>query len=129
MLDPRLENDSEYICHLASGQLRMIKDGENEWFILVPEKENCYEIIDLNEQEQSKLLQDINLVSHVLKKYTSLDKLNIGALGNMVKQLHVHIIARYETDRAWPGAIWGTQSEKIFDASSVEVWRQRINNA
>lgn len=129
MIDSRLENDSIYICHLESGQLRMIKDGDNEWFILVPEKENCFEIIDLDEVEQHKLLRDINLVSKQLKEYTKLDKINVAALGNVVKQLHIHIIARYESDRAWPGAIWGTQSTKDFDASVVDVWKQRINNA
>ena len=129
MLDTRLEKDSEFVCDLSSGQLRMIKDGDNEWFILVPSKAECFEIIDLDESEQKLLLKDINLVSRQLKEHTSLDKLNIGALGNMVKQLHVHIIARYETDRAWPGAIWGTQSTKDFDASIVDVWRQRFNNA
>lgn len=129
MLDPRLVADSLFVMNLEAAQLRMLKDGENEWFLIIPSKQNCVEIIDLTESEQIVLMRNVNLISKVIKTYTKCDKLNVATLGNMVKQLHVHVIARYESDRAWPNAIWGTQSNKKFDAENVEVWKQRFNNA
>lgn len=128
-LDKRLEQDSVYIGELKSGQLRMIRDGENEWFLIIPAGGKFKEILDLNQEQQHNLMHDINLVSKLVKEHTQCDKLNVAALGNMVPQLHIHVIARYQHDRAWPGPIWGTQASKAFDASVVEVWSERFNNA
>lgn len=129
MLDRRLENDSLHVMDLKSGQLRMIKDGANEWFLIIPSHPNSEELIDLPLEEHTKLMHDIRFVSEIVKKETSCDKLNVAALGNQVKQLHIHIIARYESDRAWPNPLWGSQSPVDFDAKNVDVWKERFNNA
>lgn len=85
----------------------LMNDSQYPWFILVPRKAGLKEIIDLSEQDQIIFLQESAKLSHLLRTVFKPDKLNVAALGNMVAQLHVHHIARFETDAAWPAPIWG----------------------
>lgn len=114
-LDPRLIADSIEICNLQLSKVILKNDKSNPWFLLVPQRSNVSEIIDLNAEEQSILMEEIAIVSEFLKEYYRPTKLNVGSLGNMVRQLHVHVIARYENDRAWPNPIWNTPAELTFD--------------
>lgn len=125
-LSSRIKNDSVLIKDLELCQLRLIKDGDLDWFLLIPKRANIYEIYELDQSDQLILLKEINLVSKRLVDIKSPDKLNIGAIGNMVPQLHVHIIARYKVDRAWPSPIWGTSSIEEFDESNVSFWKSKI---
>lgn len=84
-----------------------MNDQRFPWLILVPQQPNLIEIIDLDEASQLQLMEEISLISREMKQIFSPDKLNIAALGNMVSQLHIHIIARYKNDEAWPNPIWG----------------------
>lgn len=84
-----------------------MNDSQYPWFILVPRKAGATEIIDLSAQEQIQLTQESAKLSHLLQSVFSPDKLNIAALGNMVAQLHIHHIARFKTDCAWPNPVWG----------------------
>lgn len=94
----------------------MLPDSENPWCVLVPPVADRSELHQLSEAQQQLLLKDINRVSATLEIEFKPDKLNIGALGNIVPQLHIHIICRYQTDRAWPNPIWGTKtgSDKVI---------------
>jgi diadenosine tetraphosphate (Ap4A) HIT family hydrolase len=121
-LDPRLENDSKLIRKLNVSQLRIMNDGEVPWFILIPELNDCNELTELDMDDQIKLLEEINFVSDVIKENCKVDKLNIASIGNVVSQLHIHIIGRYNTDRAWPGTIWGTKGQKELDEISFAKW-------
>jgi diadenosine tetraphosphate (Ap4A) HIT family hydrolase len=118
---------SELICELGLSQLRLMKDGDNTWFLLIPMRENIVELIDLVKADQLLLWDEVEQVSKLIKEHTAFDKINIGTLGNMVPQLHMHIIARLKTDRAWPGAIWGTQAKNDFDPAQVALWKKRIS--
>src|SRR5262249_12578949 len=85
------------------------------WLILVPRHPSAVEIIDLSDQEQELLMDEIALLSHVLKDATACDKLNVAAIGNVVSQLHVHIVARRIGDAAWPKPVWGAAPARPYD--------------
>ncbi|NBO85246.1 MAG: HIT domain-containing protein [Alphaproteobacteria bacterium] len=106
-LDPRLENDSALIENLPLCQLRKIYCDDVPWFLLVPRVQNISEITHLSPAQQIQLMSEIADVSARIQKEYTPDKMNIAALGNVVAQLHVHIIGRYHTDAAWPKPIWG----------------------
>ncbi len=113
--------DSEYITTLKLSELRLIKDGDLDWFVLIPLKEGKKDWSDLEMDDQFELCREISLVSDKLG-IAKADKINVASLGNMVAQLHVHVLARYKNDRAWPGAIWGSKAKSDFDQSKVEFW-------
>lgn len=119
-IDARLQEDSIHLTDLSLCRVFLKKDAENPWLVLVPLRENKKEIIDLEITDQNLLLEEIRTCSLALKKIFSPDKLNVAVLGNIVPQLHVHIIARYQRDRAWPNPIWGTSSKQEWDSSKVE---------
>jgi diadenosine tetraphosphate (Ap4A) HIT family hydrolase len=119
-VDPVIEQNSIFIRNLQLSALYLKNDKENPWFVLVPRKVKAVEIIDLNHEEQTLLMEEISLVSEFLKSHYRPYKLNVGSLGNIVQQLHIHVIGRYTTDRAWPGPIWGTPTTQEFDQIELE---------
>jgi diadenosine tetraphosphate (Ap4A) HIT family hydrolase len=123
ILHPQLEKDSVLVTELVLCSVRLINDANYPWLILVPRIANISDIIDLNAGQQQMLWQESALVSRVLKYLFTPDKLNIAALGNMVPQLHLHHIARYQNDVSWPKPIWGQVPSKVY---SGEQLMQRI---
>ncbi len=108
-LHERLEKDLIEIKNLELSKLMILPDKEVPWIILVPKRSDIKEWHELDYEDQKILLKEINLISNFLSEHFSPDKINVASLGNMVPQLHVHIIGRYKNDRAWPGAIWGVE--------------------
>jgi diadenosine tetraphosphate (Ap4A) HIT family hydrolase len=106
-IDPRLAAESFSLGELALCEVLLFDDARFPWVILVPKKPDATEIIDLEKEEQPVLMQEIAITSAALKRITGCHKLNVAALGNQVRQLHVHVIARFETDAAWAGPVWG----------------------
>lgn len=106
-LDPRLAADTLPLLDLPLSTVLMMHTADHPWLILVPRRPDLREIIDLVPEERHCLLDEIARVSEVLKAETGADKLNVGALGNVVAQLHVHVIARFVGDPAWPSPVWG----------------------
>ena len=106
-LDPRLAADTHAIGALPFSELLLMDDARFPWVILVPRIAGARELIDLDEGDQRLLLGEIDRVARVLEAMLHPDKLNIAALGNVVPQLHVHVIARFTTDAAWPNPVWG----------------------
>jgi diadenosine tetraphosphate (Ap4A) HIT family hydrolase len=106
-LHPQLEKDTIAIGDLPLSRVLVIKDANYPWLLLVPRRPAVVEIIDLDEVEQAQLMTEIARVGRALKAVTQCDKLNIAALGNVVPQLHVHIIARFRNDAIWPKVVWG----------------------
>ena len=127
-LHPQLEKDSILLGKLSLCQVRLLADSDHPWVLLVPVKENIKEIHELTEDEQVTLIKEISKVSKAFEVLFNPDKINVGALGNMVPQLHVHIICRFQGDRSWPGAIWGTErsqdEEKI--KSQIELLKNTL---
>ena len=119
-LHPQLKTDTIDIGDLPLCRVLVIKDANYPWLLLVPRREGAVEIIDLTEIEQAQLMTEISRVARALKEVTRCDKLNIAALGNVVPQLHVHVIARRTSDAAWPRPVWGAVPPLSHDAEEVQ---------
>ncbi|CCD94574.1 conserved hypothetical protein, Histidine triad (HIT)hydrolase domain [Bradyrhizobium sp. ORS 375] len=119
-LHPQLAKDTINIGDLPLSRVLVIKDANYPWLLLVPRREGAVEIIDLDEVAQAQLMTEITRVSRAIKEITKCDKLNVAALGNMVPQLHIHIIARRTSDVAWPRPVWGVAPPVPHDAQEVE---------
>lgn len=106
-LHPQLVKDTLVVGELGLCCLRLMNDASYPWLVLVPRVADVRELVDLDEAQQLVLMRDIAAVSRALQACFLPDKLNVAALGNMVPQLHVHVIARYASDAAWPAPVWG----------------------
>ncbi|CAM5572132.1 diadenosine tetraphosphate (Ap4A) HIT family hydrolase [Aquamicrobium terrae] len=106
-LDARLEADSEHLVWLGLCELRIMNDSRWPWLILVPQRPDVEELHELKPLDQAMLTFEIDIAAKALKKATGCSKINIGALGNIVRQLHIHVVARSEGDAGWPGPVWG----------------------
>lgn len=106
-LDPKLEADTEPVHSLPLSDLRLMNDARFAWLIMVPRRANMADLVDLDPTDRAQLIEEIAFVSSALKAVTGCDKLNVANLGNAVRQLHIHVIARFTTDQAWPGPVWG----------------------
>ena len=129
-LDARLAADSLFVADGPLSQVRLMDDARWPWLVLVPRVQGASEWIDLDGNQQRLLLAEVNLVSRLLREEPGVGKLNLGALGNIVRQLHVHLIGRHEGDAAWPGPVWGSGPMRRFGADErearVAAWRQRL---
>lgn len=132
-LDGRLEADSHFIADGPLSQLRLMDDVRFPWLVLVPRLPDASEWLDLGGDSQRLLLVELNLAGRLLRATGRCDKLNIGALGNIVRQLHVHVIARVEGDAAWPGPVWGSGRPLRFApnalAERLTVLREAIRRS
>jgi diadenosine tetraphosphate (Ap4A) HIT family hydrolase len=106
-LDPRLAADSLLVAEGPLSQLRLMDDARFAWLVLVPRVADASEWVDLDAEGQHLLLAEVGRAAQLLRATGACHKLNIGALGNVVRQLHVHVVARNEGDAAWPGPVWG----------------------
>ena len=119
-LDSRLHNDTFFVCDLSLCRVLLMNDRQFPWLILVPMKNDIAEIIDLTEKEQITLLKESALASKAMMNLFSPLKLNVAALGNVVRQLHVHHVARFDTDCAWPKPVWGNQPTVAYETSDAQ---------
>ena len=106
-LDSRLDADTIPVGDLALSSVLLLNDARFPWFVLVPRVEGVSEITDLSEEQSAQLMQEIRIATRVMLELSKPDKVNVGALGNIVTQLHVHVIGRFRSDPAWPGPVWG----------------------
>jgi diadenosine tetraphosphate (Ap4A) HIT family hydrolase len=116
-LDPRLTADSHVIGDLELSRVLLMDDARFPWLILVPRRAGLRELIDLPRDDQHALLDEIDRCARVLQVLERPDKLNIAALGNIVAQLHVHVIARRGDDAAWPRPAWGVGERRAYPAA------------
>jgi len=106
ILDLRLAVDSAPISTLPLCDVRLMNDARFPWLIMVPQRLGMADLIDLDPADRAVLIEEIALVSRALKAVTECHKLNVATLGNAVRQLHVHVIARFADDVAWPQPVW-----------------------
>jgi diadenosine tetraphosphate (Ap4A) HIT family hydrolase len=125
-LDARLARDTELVAKLGLCQLRLMKDSRWPWFMLVPQRNSVSEIFDLTPLDQTLLTFEANMVAAALKQATGAEKVNVAAIGNIVRQLHVHIVARSEGDPNWPGPIWGFGQSQPYDEAQQQDLIQRL---
>jgi diadenosine tetraphosphate (Ap4A) HIT family hydrolase len=126
-LDPRLAADSVFIADGPLSQVRLMDDARFPWLLLVPRLADASEWIELDGAQQRLLLAEVNQVGQLLRTRPGVEKLNIGALGNIVRQLHVHLVGRHTGDPAWPGPVWGSGTGQRHSAQALEqqltLWR------
>ena len=106
-LDPRLEADTRPVGDLALSSVLLLDDARFPWLVLVPRRADVSEVTDLSGDDAAALMREIRLAVRVVQDLARPDKVNVGALGNMVAQLHMHVIGRFRSDPAWPGPVWG----------------------
>ena len=117
-LAPRLRADCHVLGHLDFCHVLLVNQAEVPWFILVPATA-CIELCDLSPADQQRLLAEITALSGVVRAHSPVTKLNVAALGNVVPQLHVHVIGRRPDDPYWPGVVWGQPSTRTYDVFQV----------
>jgi diadenosine tetraphosphate (Ap4A) HIT family hydrolase len=128
-LNDRLRNDTFQIGRLELSLLLQMNDRSLPWVILVPEREGIKEIDELSADDRMLLIEEIAWASQVIRRLYHPDKINIGALGNLVPQLHVHVVGRFESDRAWPGPIWGTGPIQPYESDEVDKVMAQMRTA
>lgn len=129
-LDSRLAADTIAVADLPLCRALLMRDSRTPWLILVPRRDGLSEIHDLPASDRALLIEEAAGVGARLKALTGAKKINIGALGNMVAQLHVHVVARFEGDAAWPGPVWGSGAAVPYapeaEAALVESLREAL---
>ena len=106
-LDQRLDKDSEFIADWGEFSIRLMKDERFFWLLIIPRLTSVTEWHELPDKQATRLIKLISFLSKQVKTIDKADKINIAALGNIVSQFHLHLIARHSGDAAWPGPVWG----------------------
>ncbi|MCE3255626.1 MAG: hypothetical protein K0R25_1120 [Rickettsiaceae bacterium] len=127
-LHPQLKKDTIFVKDLKLCQLLLMNNSLYKWFILVPKKPDLVEIIDLSDDEQMLLMKEIAHISKIIKQEFQPDKLNIAALGNMVPQLHIHIIARFKNDKTFPKPVWVSSESCEYEGEEIKKIIESISN-
>jgi len=119
-LHVQLAKDCAVVGDLPLCRVLLMNDRRFPWLILVPRREEVTEVFQLTALDQRLLWEEVGAVAAALAADTRADKMNIGALGNVVSQLHLHVVARFQGDVAWPGPVWGSGSAQRFDDEALE---------
>ncbi|MBU2704702.1 HIT domain-containing protein [Zooshikella marina] len=126
-LAEQLQQDTIKVGDFSLSSLLLMNDQRYPWFILVPRVPGIEEIYQLSAQDQQQLWWEVSYISEKLKDIFAADKMNIAALGNKVRQLHIHIIARQQSDDAWPEPVWGKLPAKAYEPEAVEALKARLH--
>jgi diadenosine tetraphosphate (Ap4A) HIT family hydrolase len=129
ILDARLEHDSLPVLTIGLSVLRLMNDARWPWLVLVPQRANIREIFELTSLDQALLSFETTLVSEMLAGLSQCHKINVGALGNVVEQLHVHVVARNPGDPNWPRPVWGHGAREPYDEATASHLIQKIRQA
>ncbi|SEL57473.1 HIT domain-containing protein [Halomonas daqiaonensis] len=124
--DTRLVNDSYPVTELPLCQLRLMDDARFPWLVLIPRRLNVSEVFELETSAQQQLWREATAVGKAMLNALSGDKLNIASLGNVVAQLHVHVIVRHRQDAAWPAPVWGHGQAEAYNLDRLADMRARI---
>ena len=125
-LDSRLANDCIVVGDFPLSRMLLMNDSRYPWVILVPRVNGVEEVFQLTDADQIQLLKETSYVSEKLKDVFAADKMNVGALGNIVRQLHMHVVVRQSDDFAWPGPIWGQGATVAYNEAEICAIRERL---
>ncbi|KAB0490913.1 HIT family protein [Pseudomonas psychrophila] len=125
-LDTHLQEDTWLIGDFPLCRLLLSNDSNYPWFILVPRREGITELFQLDDSDQQLMWAETTALARVLKGLFGADKMNVATLGNVVSQMHMHVIVRYQTDVAWPGPVWGKHPAKPYAQADVDAVRDRL---
>jgi diadenosine tetraphosphate (Ap4A) HIT family hydrolase len=127
-LHPQLARDTTALGDLPLSHVLVMNDANYPWLILVPRKADITEVIDLDEVEQTRLMSEVARTARALREVTACHKLNIAALGNAVPQLHVHVIARFRDDAAWPKPVWGVAPARRYEREALHDFMRPLRS-
>jgi diadenosine tetraphosphate (Ap4A) HIT family hydrolase len=125
-LHPRLAADTAFVADWGLSRVLLMNDARYPWLVLVPRVADTVELFDLFHGDRVTLMEEIVRASQALKTISGAHKINVGALGNLVPQLHVHIVARSPGDAAWPGPVWGQGTAVPYEAAPRDGLLQRL---
>ena len=125
-IDPRLQQDTLVLGDFALCRLLLMNDSTYPWLILVPRREAVSEVFQLAADEQQLLWRETTLLAETLKDAFVADKMNIATLGNVVSQLHMHVVVRHRDDAAWPAPVWGRQPAVPYSQEQLRAMRERL---
>jgi diadenosine tetraphosphate (Ap4A) HIT family hydrolase len=128
-LNEKLKTDCAEVTTLPLCLVLLMNDKTFPWLILVPRVNNAREIHELTKPDRTLLMEEVVIASNVIERLYKPDKINIGALGNMVPQLHVHVIGRFKSDKAWPGPVWGASQAVPYAAHELQDAIKDLKNA
>lgn len=128
-LHPQLEADSHYVADLPLCQVRLENVRNFPWLILIPKQNNLTEVHQLLATQQTQLMLESSLCAQALQSCFSVDKINLGALGNIVSQLHWHVVGRRKTDDAWPNPVWGFANTDPYTPCEIEALTSQLYQA
>jgi len=120
-VDEQLANDTVVVGDLALSRVLIMRDRRFPWAVLAPRVAGAVEITDLSPEQRARLMEEIAVVAAALKRLAQPHKINIGALGNIVRQLHIHVVAREVGDEAWPGPVWGSGPPLAYGDGDAEA--------
>lgn len=129
LLHPRLEADTAFVADWALSRVLAMNDARYPWLVLVPRSAELTEVHDLSAADCATLMEEIARASAALKSLTGAAKINVGALGNLVPQLHIHIVARNPGDFAWPGPVWGQGRAQPYEPAALAAFVVRLRAA
>jgi diadenosine tetraphosphate (Ap4A) HIT family hydrolase len=125
ILDQRLAADTIAVGDLALSSVLLMDDARFPWFILVPRRSGASEVTDLSDEDAASLMSEIRIATRVMLDLAKPDKINVAALGNMVPQLHMHVVGRFRSDPAWPGPVWGHGSRSPYPTHAAAALVER----
>lgn len=123
VIDERIERDSIWLADLTLCQVRLQNDSRYPWLVLLPKIANVSEVHELSLEQQQQLIAESSQIADALKKLTGCKKINVANLGNVVSQLHWHVVARFEEDVTWPAPIWGVGQAVPYTEEQLAEWR------
>jgi diadenosine tetraphosphate (Ap4A) HIT family hydrolase len=118
-LDPRLAADTLLIGDLALSRALLMNDARFLWVILVPRRAGLVELTDLDLGERAELTEELARAAEIVRQWPGVEKVNLGLLGNIVRQLHVHVVGRHARDAAWPGPVWGSGAAEAYETAEA----------
>jgi diadenosine tetraphosphate (Ap4A) HIT family hydrolase len=121
-LDESLARDAFAVGDMTLTRVLLMNDARWPWLILVPRREGLVELIDLGPADRMQLMEEATHASRFLKAHAGAHKINIGALGNIVRQFHVHVVARLIGDTGWPGPVWGHGDRRPYQEGDAQAW-------
>jgi diadenosine tetraphosphate (Ap4A) HIT family hydrolase len=128
-LHPQLAADCTFVADWPLSRVLLMKDARYRWLVLVPRRANVVELFDLATVDRAVLIEEIARAAALLKELTAAVKINVGALGNLVPQLHVHVVARSPGDPAWPGPVWGHSPAQPYEKTMQDAFIRKVVNA
>ncbi|MGZ5924935.1 MAG: HIT domain-containing protein [Rhizomicrobium sp.] len=128
-LHPRLEADTVFVADWTLSRVLLMNDSRYSWLVLVPRCANAVELFDLSQSARATLIEETARAAQLLKTVCGAAKINVGALGNLVPQLHVHVVARNPGDPAWPGPVWGHSPAVPYEAAARDALIAKVLKA